>query len=455
MGSSASTDHRPKTRNAADLLDRVGALALTDLQETAWIEVIRKMEEVYSDLIRYEVDLERKNAALEGAQRFIASVLAAMSDVLIVCDNRLRIQQVNPALLEMTGHDEADLLGQPFTTLLPFADRDLLAGLADGSGPAGLRDREVRLIAKSGEPTGPVALNGALRRDAKGHPAGTVIIGRPVGELRRAYDALNSAHADLKATQQQLVQSEKLASLGRLVAGVAHELNNPVSFVLANTHVLEDYRKRLTAYLDAVEAGASAKARAKLKDELGIEPLLADLESLIDGTREGAARVSEIVKNLRRLSFTNRGEAAPFDLAEVIGTAVNWAVRARKGVVALDLDLPQDCRVRGHAGSLHQVMVNLVENALDAVAEVAAPSIAVTGRCEGTHAVITVRDNGPGIALDHILKVFDPFFTTKPVGQGTGLGLWVSYNIIRDHGGAIEIGNRPEGGAAVVFTLPL
>ncbi|MBF0169196.1 MAG: PAS domain S-box protein [Alphaproteobacteria bacterium] len=450
MASSASTD-----RAYPDILEQVGGLNLSSLQETAWIEVIRKMEEVYSDLIRHEIDLESKNEALEQAHRFIGSVLSSMSDVLLVCDGLCDIQQVNQALLDLTGYAEEELLGEPLTTLLPFADRNLIESLLGLSGAQPVQDREVRFLSKPGEPTGPVALNASLRRDSLGQPAGYVLIGRPVGELRRAYEALNAAHADLKAAQQQIVQSEKLASLGRLVAGVAHELNNPVSFVLGNLHSLARYLDKLSGYIDAVHEGASAKTREALRHELKIDAVMSDLVPLIEGTREGAERVAEIVRNLRRLSFTNPGGAEAFDLAQVARTAGEWAVRGRKTRTVLDFDLPNELIVPGNAGAIHQVLVNLVENALDALEEVASPRLKLSVRKEGAHAVAVVEDNGPGIAADSLLKLFDPFFTTKPPGRGTGLGLWISWNIVKDHGGAIEAGNHPDGGAVVLFTLPL
>jgi two-component system sensor histidine kinase HupT/HoxJ len=450
MASIVSTDQAFQ-----DILEQAGGLNLTGLQETAWIEVIRKMEEVYSDLIRYEIDLESKNDALEQAHRFIGSVLSSMSDVLLVCDGTCQIQQVNQALLDLTNHAEADLVGEPLTTLLPFAGRDLVESLLGLSGAMPVRDREMRFLSKSGDPTEPVALNASLRRDALGQTAGYVLIGRPVGELRRAYEALETAHADLKAAQQQLVQSEKLASLGRLVAGVAHELNNPVSFVLGNVHSLGRYLDRLTQYVDAVHEGASLKIREKLREELKIDALMADLGPLIDGTSEGASRVAEIVRNLRRLSFTNPGGAEVFDLCEVIRTGAEWAVRGRKKQVGIDFDLPDSLNVRGNAGAIHQVLVNLVENGLDALEEAKKPCLWLRAHREGNSAVISVRDNGPGIPEDSLLKIFDPFFTTKPPGRGTGLGLWISWNIVKDHGGQIEAGNHPGGGGVILFTLPL
>jgi two-component system sensor histidine kinase HupT/HoxJ len=128
-----------------------------------------------------------------------------------------------------------------------------------------------------------------------------VITGRPVGELRRAYDALRQAHEDLKQAQHQLVHSEKMASLGRLVAGVAHELNNPISFVLGNVYALQRYGHALREYLDALHGGASPEALAGLRRALRIDRLLDDLQPLLEGTREGAERTRDIVAGLKPL----------------------------------------------------------------------------------------------------------------------------------------------------------
>lgn len=408
-------------------------------QEVAWIEVIRKMEEVYSDLIQYEVELEEKNAALEEAQRFINSVLSSVSDILLVCDTKGLIQQVNLAFLTLTDLAEADVIGRPVDDFLAEKVGKLCHWLDQAQGS----DHEMRFRAHNGQPTDPVALTCSTRFDHRGLPAGMVLTGRPVGELRRAYEAL-------KVAQAQLVQQEKMASLGRLIAGVAHELNNPISFVVGNVHALAKYRERLSAYLNAIHGGASEPERERLRASLRIDALMDDLPSLIEGTVEGAGRVADIVKALKRVSFPGTGPSEPVDVAEVVGKAVQWAAKGRREAAEIALDLPKELRIIGHAGQLHQVMVNLVENALD----VAASWVAVSARAEGSSVVIEVADNGPGIPDAHLLKVFDPFFTTKPVGQGTGLGLWISYGIIRDHAGTLEAENRPGGGALFRLTLP-
>lgn len=440
-----------RQKRPASLLDAVGGggrAELGEIAETEWIGVIRKMDEVYADLIHYEADLEKKNAALEQAQQFIGSVMASMSDILVVCDQRGLIQQVNPALLLLTGFAPEDLLNRPLTALLGEADAKALR-------PSGiLREHEVRLRARDGGFTDLVALNCSPRLDRHRHLPGMVIVGRPVGELRRAYEALHTAHTDLKQTQQQLIQSEKMASLGRLVAGVAHELNNPISFLYGNVHTLARYRDRVSRYLEAVHAGMSGEALADLRCELRMDALMSDLGPLIDGTLEGAERVSEIVGNLERLSFVNAADRQKVNLAQIIRNALHWVVRAAGRPIATEDHLADDLTVDGNEGPLHQVMVNLLQNAVDACGEASQPTISVSGRQVGGQLVVVVRDNGPGIDPDHLLKVFDPFFTTKAVGRGTGLGLWVSWSIIRDHGGVIEAANAPGGGAAFTIIFP-
>lgn len=409
------------------------------LQETAWIEVIRKMEEVYSDLIQYEIELEEKNTALEEAQRFITSVLSSVSDILLVCDPKGGILQVNLAFLKLTDLAEADIVGRPVGDLLAEEVGPLCHWL-DGN------DREVRFLARDGL-TDPVALSCATRLDHRGLPAGLVLTGRPVGELRRAYEAL-------KRAQAQLVQQEKMASIGRLVAGVAHELNNPISFVVGNVHALAKYRERLAVYLDAIHDGIGEDERERLRASLRIDALMADLPALVEGTVEGAGRVADIVKALKSLSFPHGGPAEEFDLGAVAAKAVQWAAKGRRSHARLAIDLREGLVVRGHGGQIHQVVVNVVENALDAVEASTAPEVTVRAGRHGDRVVVEVADNGPGIAEEHLLKVFDPFFTTKAVGQGTGLGLWISYGIARDHGGTLEAANREAGGAVFRLTLP-
>jgi two-component system sensor histidine kinase HupT/HoxJ len=438
------------------LIDRVGSQLPSPFagdQEAAWIEVIRKMDEVYADLLRYETDLEEKNAALEEAQAFISSVIESVSDILIVCDRHGSILQVNPAAVRLLGDSAGTLLHRSLTDFVDPADRGRIDALLQAQCPSEISNLEIRFVTERGL-SDLYAINGATRCDPAGHRLGAVLTGRPIGELRRAYEALHAAHSELQHAQRQLVEQEKMASLGRLVAGVAHELNNPISFIYGNIHTLDRYRDRMSAYLGAIHRGADPAEIERLRRDLKIDALLADYGSLIEGTLEGAMRVADVVKNLRRLSFPKSGESLRVDVDRVVRTAVRWAARAKPHHVGFAFDIAPELQILGNEGQFHQIIVNLIDNALDAVRGQAAPRIEIVARRDGDQIVITISDNGAGLPDGLIDKIFEPFFTTKPVGEGTGLGLWISYGIAREHGGTLSAANRSGGGAVFTLMLP-
>jgi len=425
--------------------------------ETVWVEVIRKMDEVYNDLLQYEVVLEQKNAALEDSQQFIESVLASMSDILIVCNRHGTIQEVNDSLRRCIGQDESELRGRPLADL--FADdgsRQRARDFFSAARPAAVQDCELLISGRDGSPL-PVSLNCTPRLSGTGKLVGMVVTGRPVGELRRAYHALRQAHEDLKRTQQQLVQAEKMASLGRLVAGVAHELNNPISFVLGNVLAFRRYAARLQTYIEAVHSDhcQSSPEVDRLRQELRIDRIMADLEPLLDGMTEGGERTRDIVDGLKRFSAIDRSVDEPFNLADVVARAVRWVTRAGPSSFQVRVDLPAELPVTGSSGQMQQVLMNLVLNARDATCGCRAPLLEITALVADGTVSLHLADNGPGIEPANLSRLFDPFFTTKPVGQGTGLGLSISYGIVERHGGRLEASNRPQGGALFILSLPL
>jgi len=424
--------------------------------EQAWIEVIQKMDEVYNDLLQYEVALEEKNAALEESHQFIESVLAAMSDILIVCDRHGGIVEVNPALCHLSGHSAEELVSTPVFNL--FADETEQAKARDAFSRYardGLHDCEFFLRGGDGS-TVPVSMNCTPRLSQTGKLMGVVVTGRPVGDLRKAYQALRQAHEDLKRTQGQLLHAEKMVSLGRLVAGVAHELNNPISFVLGNVLSLQRYATRLGRYLDAVHRSGAGDQDGlpALREELRIDRVLADMPNLIDGMIEGAERTRDIVDALKRFSAVDKAAPEEVDLNEVIERSVRWVTRSGPGQFAVDLELPPAMHCRGSSGQLQQVVMNLVQNACDATADRSNARLRISGTIAEQQIVLRFADNGPGIPEANLAHVFEPFFTTKPVGQGTGLGLSISYGIVERHGGHLEARNVAGSGAEFTLTLP-
>ena len=448
---------RERMKRPENILDLAGAgdeSALTDNQESVWRDVVKRVDEVYSDLLRYEADLESKNAELEEAQRFISSVIASVSDILVVSDASGRIIQANPAFVALLGREEQALVGQALVELIVEDDRDRARRflcVSDASSIAG--DCELRFLTGRGA-SDMMAINFSSRFDHAGRCVGAVLTGRPIGELRRAYQALHGAHLELQQAQRKLIEQEKMASLGRLVAGVAHELNNPISFVYGNIHVLDRYRRNLADYFVEVEKVGEEDA-AQLRKKYRVDSILADLAPLIDGTLEGAKRISEIVKNLRRLSFNRAHEAQKIDLERIIAVATQWAARAKKHQARIDIEVAPGLAMWGNEGQIHQIIVNLVDNALDAVRGGNDPHVEIWAGTVAGDIEIVIADNGVGIGDAAFDKMFEPFFTTKTVGEGTGLGLWISYSIAREHGGSISAANRPEGGALFTVRLPI
>lgn len=452
----SSTDHSDHNKNDG-LINIAGVgehIALSENNEEAWIDVIQKMDEVYADHVRHQLELEHKNAELEDAQAFIDSVLSSMTDVLIVCDTRGKIQQANTAYKKLSDFQDDDILGKDLQSI--FAEQSvktagkLTTKIRDHER---IEDQELFLVDSNGKES-LFSMNCSARYDHEGRFVGVVLIGRHLGELRRAYKDLDQAHQKLRRTQQQLVFAEKMTALGRLVAGVAHELNNPISFVFGNMHALRRYGERITKYLKAIDSGTDSVELVKMRQTLKIDRIVTDINPLVDGTLEGAERVSEIVQELRRFSSVQKETQEPFNIVRVIRTAGHWVSKSVTSKHNFIYDMPDRLEVTSRRGPVHQIMVNLLQNALDVVD--GQENAEITIRTVETDSLVTIHviDNGPGIKDSALDQIFEPFFTTKPLGQGTGLGLYISYGLAEELGGKITAKNHKQGGAEFILSLP-
>jgi len=276
-------------------------------------------------------------------------------------------------------------------------------------------------------------------------------------QLRAANEELQTAYRDLQQTQMQLVQREKMASVGQLVAGVAHELNNPIGFVYSNVSTLEDFVGRLRAMLETYRGLALPEAeRVRAEQEwtqLKVDYALRYVDAMIQGIREGAERSRKIVRDLRVFARGGEDVWQPVDLHEELEsslTLLNHLLKDRVVVHRKFGDLPSVECVRSQ---IDQVFLNLLANAAQAIQ--GPGEITVETRTEDGSAVIAVSDTGPGIPPEVIGRIFDPFFTTKPVGEGTGLGLSISYEIVKKHGGEIRAESPPGGGARFTVRILL
>ena len=277
------------------------------------------------------------------------------------------------------------------------------------------------------------------------------------GELTAANAELTRTLDELKAAQSQLIQQERLASLGQLVAGVAHELNNPIGFIYANFPHLEEYAQTLLALLDEFRQLPMSEADRHRLDarlaEADLEFLRQDLMKLIKSGKSGASRVKEIIASLRSFSRLDEAVLKAVRLEEGLDDTLallHHHYKSRIQVVRdYRLKLPVLCR----PGQINQVFMNIIFNAIQAIE--GPGTITVRTRAEGGQAVVDIEDTGRGIPAEIRDKIFDPFFTTKKVGEGTGLGLSISYGIIEQHGGHIAVASGPGGGTRFTLSLPL
>jgi PAS domain S-box-containing protein len=307
-----------------------------------------------------------------------------------------------------------------------------------------------------------------LVRDATGTPLRIDGITVDITQHKLAEDLLKQRNQELQAAldkiqevQRQLVQSEKLSSIGQLAAGVAHEINNPIGYINSNLTSLKKYVEELLlliAEYEALEADCSNTEKVghiqQYKAKIDLEFTKVDVLDLLSESQEGASRVKKIVQDLKDFSHAGGGDVWQWsDLHSCLDSTLNISNNEIKykaqvvkdyGVIPQLWCLPQQ---------LNQVFMNLLVNAAHAIEKNG--TITLSTRAEGGNILIEISDNGKGIAPEHIDKIFDPFFTTKPVGQGTGLGLSVSYNIIKKHQGEIQIDSKVGEGTRFRIVLPI
>jgi signal transduction histidine kinase len=258
----------------------------------------------------------------------------------------------------------------------------------------------------------------------------------------------------LDETTKRLVQSEKLASLGELAAGVAHEINNPVGYVSSNLTTLQKYLAVYEKVLDAPEADHADLAA--LKKKLNYAFIRDDVQNLMAETQEGVGRVKAIIQDLKDYARTNA--AAHYVASDIhvgLKSTLNIARNQIKNRADVRLELGNLPLVECAPSQIDQVFLNLIVNAAQAMPEGKMGLIDIRTDCNDKHVWIEVKDNGPGIAPEILKKIFDPFFTTKDPGTGTGLGLSVSTNIIQQHGGTLEVDSTVGIGTTFKITLPI
>ncbi len=432
-------------RGAADCL-----VAGTDFAE---VLTATALEQLRRWRLAQEQGRLRRN--LIELQSYNENIIHNMNSALLVVDPEARITYANPLAEEIAARAPGALVGLRVEELFPEpAELSVWDSLREGTRSRGV---EAVLLRPDGARL-PVGMSCSPLADAQGGRQGAVLLFQDL--------------SGIKKLERQVLQSEKLASIGQLAAGVAHEINNPMGFIHANLFQMAEYVADLTRLFagvgelrkaaaagDPTAVRQAAETLDRLDAEVDGEFLLSDLAKAIRESQEGSERIRHIVQDLRDFSHDGRG-AAPADVNQCLDSTANIAWTMMKHTVELEKDYGELPLVTCHPRQLQQVFMNLLVNAGQAIEAARSASgsergrIRLRTRVDGDDLVVTVSDTGPGIPPEHVDRIFEPFFTTKGVGEGTGLGLSTSYDIVRLHGGRLVARNEPAGGAVFEIRLP-
>ena len=433
------------------------------------------------------IAMEERNLMEE---RFKA-ILENAPDAIIIVNQKREITIANLQAEKMFGYSRQELTGKPIEIFLPDqlksshaqhcddftrksetrrmgAGKDLLGITKDG--------RKIPLEISLGSlKTSQGSFVISTIRDITDRKANETALHEAYQELvdrekalRQAFNEMNKAQDELNRTQNQLAQSEKMASLGQLAAGVAHEINNPLGFIGNNVEILgqyiADYAKVLGAAdkleeavmaQDLGKAKSVAEEMSRLKEDVNLNYITGDISGLLSHTQSGVDRIKTIVMDLRTFSHKDKDAdvAVPMKIEEAIDGVLNIVRNEIKYKAELKMSYGETPLVRCNPQRLGQVFINLLVNAGHAIER--RGTIEIKTYRQDNYVCVDVADTGKGIEEENLIKIFDPFFTTKPVGQGTGLGLSVSHEIIKKYGGQISVRSKVGEGTTFTVMLPI
>jgi PAS domain S-box-containing protein len=398
---------------------------------------------------------KRAEEALQNSERRYRQFTEGSQDAIVVANQRGEITLFNAAAQKTFGYSEPEILGQPVTVLMPGEFQEShREGFARY-----LATRKARVVGRT------VELRGRRKNGEIFHLDLTLTaLDLPEGV---SFLAAIRDTTERHRMQARVMQSEKMASLGMMSAGVAHEINNPLGFVANNLAVLDRDIKGLKTLLDAYEASHEAirttqpdvaRKIAHVAEEIDLAYLSQNLDRILESTRQGVKRVADIVQNLKNFARVDRTAIDRVDIHDAIKTSLEMIQgRLTRRNIIVEERFGKLPPVACSPAQLNQVFLNLLVNAMQAIEATRRPTgrIEISTRAEDGQVIIEIADDGCGIPPEAVSKIFDPFFTTKKIGEGTGLGLSITHSIVQDHNGEIEVESKPDVGTRFRVILPI
>ncbi|MEJ5999363.1 ATP-binding protein [Paucibacter soli] len=451
---------------AAPLTDAHGKLAgaIETLQDVTPRHLADEAMRKHRDEL--ETMVADRTAEVIGMHQELEAFLENAS-VGIIATSRQRITRANKKFSDIFELEETSPVGMSsrsfFDSDAAYEELGRVAGPVLSRGESLLHEMEmctakgnkiwVQLIAYVADPNAPTAGTWWLMQDRTD-------VKRVQGELQRNFERIKETNARLEEAQNQLLQSEKMASIGQLAAGVAHEINNPIGFVSSNLSTLRRYVESMFSLLDyyakldlSQQPPTVSKELAALRQQVDMDFIAEDLPQLLSESDDGLVRVKKIVQDLKDFSRVDQSDWQEADINAGLESTLNVVMNEVKYKAEVRKHYGELPAVRCLAAQLNQVFMNLIVNAAHAIAERGV--ITLTTRVDGESVCISVCDTGCGMSEETRRRIFEPFYTTKPVGQGTGLGLSLSFSIVQKHGGRIEVESTQGQGSCFHVWIPI
>ena len=381
---------------------------------------------------------------------------------------------LNKKYCEIVGYSQEELQGLTFSKIThPYdSQTDLLSAQLMREGKIAEYSREKRYIHKNGSIVW-VKLTVSPMWSIGEDPDYYIAVVEDISErklieeaLRKSHEELAKAYDELKSAQVRVLHQEKMASIGQLAAGVAHEINNPIGFISSNLNSLRRYNDKIAAFsrmqiaaLENISGNGDSQIKEILdeireqKKSIKFDYIVDDLGNIIDESLDGANRVRGIVRDLKSFSRSDESEFKMADINAGIESTINIVWNELKYKATLEKEFGDIPPTKCNIGQLNQVFMNILVNAAHAIPTHG--TITVKTWSEGSNIYVSITDTGTGIPADILSKIFDPFFTTKEVGSGTGLGLSIAYDIIKKHTGGIKVDSDVGKGTTFTISIPI